>query len=254
MPFVKNQRIQPEILRDKIYRVVCDEIVAGRLRPGEPLVESTVAKYLGVSRIPVREAFYLLEQQGFIRMIPHKGAFVTRLTRKELEDLLEMRELLETWVLHGARERLQPRHIQKLEELIVEMEKAAAARDYVTFYAKDMEFHTQIWRSRGNKTVEDTLHSTCASFVAFIMMIYAGRSHDLGAPLSSHRRFLELLKSGSDPQELTEWVKTHIKTGREVALEYIEGHSKLAGEEVDATVPGKVESSPESPVDFHLPR
>lgn len=226
MPFAKTPKIQPEILRDKIYRVICDSIVTGQFRPGEALVESVISQQLGVSRIPVREAFYLLEKNGYIRMIPHKGAFVTMLTRKEIEDLVEVRELFETWVLCGAREKLQPGDLQKLEQLIVEMDKAAAAQDYVTFYSKDMELHGQIWRAKGNKKAEEMLHTACVSFMAFITMLYASRSQKMEVPLADHRRLVELLKAGANGEALRDWVKNHIGVGKALALEFAENQPR----------------------------
>lgn len=226
---VTASRIQPDVLRDKVYRVICDSIISGQLRPGEALVEGAVSKRLGVSRVPVREAFYLLEKNGYIKMIPHKGAFVTLLARREVEELCELRMLLEVWAICRAPERLRSGDIEQLENTIEEMEKAAAAQDYATFYAKDREFHCGVCRIQGNRKVEEVLNTNCASFVAFIMMIYSSKRLPLDQNMAEHKRLLQLIKNRSSCEEISGWVEKHIESGRTIALEFIESHTSSQG-------------------------
>jgi|SRR5680860_87739 len=82
-------------LRERVYEELEELIVYGRLAPGEHLVEVAVAKRLGVSRIPVREALQLLHRDGWVDLRPRQGAFVHQPTLEEVEDAFSVRTILE---------------------------------------------------------------------------------------------------------------------------------------------------------------
>jgi DNA-binding GntR family transcriptional regulator len=86
---------RPVPLRQSVYEALVELIVAGTLRPGQHLVESELARQLGVSRQPVREALHRLEAEGWIDLRPSQGAFVHVPTDTEVDQLLDVRELLE---------------------------------------------------------------------------------------------------------------------------------------------------------------
>lgn len=82
-------------LREVVFKTLRNAIVHGEFEPGERLMEVTLAKRLGVSRTPVREAMRMLELEGLVVMIPRRGAEVARITTKDLSDALEIRMALE---------------------------------------------------------------------------------------------------------------------------------------------------------------
>src|SRR5258708_23526098 len=95
---------RPVPLRQSVYEALVELVVGGALRPGQHLVESELARQLGVSRQPVREALHRLEAEGWIDLRPSHGAFVHVPTDREVDQLLDVRELLE-----GATARLAAR-------------------------------------------------------------------------------------------------------------------------------------------------
>ena len=86
---------RPVPLRQSVYEALVELVVGGRLRPGEHLVETELARLLGVSRQPVREALHRLEAEGWVDLRPNQGAFVHVPTDHEVDELLDVRELLE---------------------------------------------------------------------------------------------------------------------------------------------------------------
>src|SRR6476661_11247128 len=86
---------RPVPLRQSVYDALIDLIVGGELPPGQHLVETELARQLGVSRQPVREALHRLEAEGWVDLRPNQGAFVHVPTDKEVDQLLDVRELLE---------------------------------------------------------------------------------------------------------------------------------------------------------------
>jgi DNA-binding GntR family transcriptional regulator len=86
---------RPVPLRQSVYEALVELVVAGRLRPSQHLVETELARQLGVSRQPVREALHRLEAEGWVDLRPNQGAFVHVPTDEEVDQLLDVRELLE---------------------------------------------------------------------------------------------------------------------------------------------------------------
>src|ERR1700726_852101 len=86
---------RPVPLRQSVYEALVELVVGGRLGPGEHLVETELARQLGVSRQPVREALHRLEAEGWVDLRPSPGAFVHVPTDSEVDELLDVRALLE---------------------------------------------------------------------------------------------------------------------------------------------------------------
>src|SRR5262250_3701626 len=86
---------RPVPLRQSVYEALVELVIAGRLTPGQHLVETELARQLGVSRQPVREALHRLEAEGWVDLRPNQGAFVHVPTDQEVDELLDVRELLE---------------------------------------------------------------------------------------------------------------------------------------------------------------
>ena len=93
-------------LRDVVFNTLRQEILTGKLKPGEHLREITLANKIGVSRTPVREAIRMLELEGLVKMIPRKGALVADISQKELTDVLEVRNALEQLAIELACQRI----------------------------------------------------------------------------------------------------------------------------------------------------
>jgi DNA-binding GntR family transcriptional regulator len=87
-----NQR---EPLKEKIARIIQESVLRGALKPGEQLVEAVLARKMNVSRAPLREAFLFLERQGYVRVMPHQGAYVVNLTPVDMTEICLLRYALE---------------------------------------------------------------------------------------------------------------------------------------------------------------
>jgi DNA-binding GntR family transcriptional regulator len=93
-------------------------ILTGEYRPGQKINESEIAINLGVSRSPVREAFRVLERDGLITTLPRKGSYITDISLKDLEELFQIRKLLECYALDGIKKRARkfPNEVQYMTE------------------------------------------------------------------------------------------------------------------------------------------
>lgn len=110
--------IQKRTMAEEVAAVLRTRILSGRLAAGEPIRQEHVAKELGVSRIPLREALSQLAAEGFVTLVAHKGAVVAPLSAAEVEELFELREVLEDQLLTRAIPRLTAADFALLERLI----------------------------------------------------------------------------------------------------------------------------------------
>src|SRR5918992_2584514 len=116
-------------LRQQVYEALEGLIIYGGLSPGQHLVESDLAKRLGVSRIPVREALQLLHRDGWIDLRPRQGAFVHSPTVREVDEVFRVRTLLEVESTRVAAENVADESVQKLKEIFESGTKALSVPD-----------------------------------------------------------------------------------------------------------------------------
>ena len=109
-------------LRDVVFNTLREAILKGELQPGERLMELQLASKLGVSRTPIREAIRMLEQEGLAVTVPRKGAEVARMTLKDMEDVLEIREALDELAAQIACERISSEQMNRLMDTKKEFE------------------------------------------------------------------------------------------------------------------------------------
>ena len=118
-------------MRKTTVELVLDElrsrILSGLVAPGSPLRQEALADALGVSRIPVREAIRLLSAEGLVDIQPHKGAFVSMLSKEEVQELFDLRQRLEPWLLYEAASKISDAELARAESLVSSMDSSAAA-------------------------------------------------------------------------------------------------------------------------------
>ena len=134
-------------LREHILQQLRSVILDGTYRPGDRLVELTIADQLQVSRAPVREALCALEQEGIIVQIPRRGYFVVDFDEKDIEEVYSLRLLLEKEAFQRAAHRAQDEDYEQMQRLIDALAKAAADQtDPGTIVDLDLAFHELICR------------------------------------------------------------------------------------------------------------
>ena len=105
-------------LPDKIAEFIRNQIIQGKLKPGEKILEAQLAEDLNISRTPIREAIRLLECEGFVELLPRRGAIVKEFSEKDLEDTVEVKACLETLAAELVIDKVSDKIISKLESII----------------------------------------------------------------------------------------------------------------------------------------
>ncbi|EUB16811.1 FCD domain protein [Shuttleworthella sp. MSX8B] len=141
-------------LRDVVFNTLRNAILRGDLKPGERLMEMHLANRLGVSRTPIREAIRMLEQEGLAVTIPRKGAQVAKMTEKDLQDVLEIRDALDELAVTRACMCDDPDFLRHLETAMKDFELATRSGNYRKITEADEAFHAVIYQAADNPKLE----------------------------------------------------------------------------------------------------
>jgi DNA-binding GntR family transcriptional regulator len=141
---------RPVPLRQSVYESLVELVIDGRLKPGQHLAETELARLLGVSRQPVREALHRLAAGGWVDLRPSQGAFVHVPTDQEVDELLDVREMLEVETARLAARAAGSPEMARLREICREGEAAINAGDTERFVAVNNEFHAALAELAGN--------------------------------------------------------------------------------------------------------
>ncbi|MGH9644560.1 MAG: GntR family transcriptional regulator [Terriglobales bacterium] len=183
-------------LKDHTADTLANAILTGKLKPGDRLNESQLARDLCVSRAPVREALQQLQEQSLIVNVPRRGMFVVILDEDDIQKINSLRVVLEGEALRLARRNLTPQRENKLEELLAAIENVEPMPMKITMRI-DFEFHRTIWSYSGNEYLEKALTSLTAPLFAHSVRSLL-RSEKVRRVLDSHRPLLDFICGRSE--------------------------------------------------------
>lgn len=148
---------RPTPLRQAVYDALAEMIASGSLKPGQHLVESELAEYLGVSRQPIREALQRLQGDGWVELRPAYGAYVHTPTAEEVDQLLGVRSVLESYSAREAAVHRTEASLARLWELYEAGVAALAEDDERTLVDANTAFHAGIVEIAGNKVLAELI-------------------------------------------------------------------------------------------------
>ncbi|MBC9724649.1 GntR family transcriptional regulator [Streptomyces sp. TRM68367] len=193
-------------VRERVLGEVRQEIIAGRLRPGERLVERELAERYGVSRVPVREAIRALVAEGFVHFETPRRAVVRRLTPTDVEELFELREALEVYAAGLAAVKATPQDLAEVERLLDDAADATEAGDAEMITDVNSRLHDRIVAMAGNGLLTNALEP-----VAGRLRWMTRRNEEWPQLLVEHRELYEAIASG-DPDRARTHARAHVRT------------------------------------------
>jgi DNA-binding GntR family transcriptional regulator len=217
-----RKRSHKESLGESAYKTLKSRILERVLQPGEPLVEARLAEELGMSRTPVRDALFKLEQDGLVVSIPNKGTFVESLSTGDVAEIYDIREVIE-----GLAARLLSRRITKGQAEILE-DLARSADAAKATVSDDVAFHQAIVRLCGSPRLVDIARTHCLQALTYDE--HSCRlATDNGTPvikegrgLCAHGEIASIIVSG-DQKTAEEVVRQHVRNGRSLVARYLLG-------------------------------
>jgi DNA-binding GntR family transcriptional regulator len=203
---VSQHNLTRTMYRAQIKEVLLERILKGAYQPGERIVETRVARELGVSQGPVREALRELESLRLVVSEPFVGVRVRAVTPEELAEIYPVRSGLEEVAARTAARRLDG-DVRLLEHEIEEMRRIAATGEVHDFMLHDVQFHRLIVEGSGNRTLSElwtSLHVEARTMITYV------RYGDLRAIAESHVPILEAL-GARDPERSSAALRAHFE-------------------------------------------
>lgn len=202
-------------LREIVFESLREAIINGVLEPGERLMEIQLADEMGVSRTPVREAIRKLELEGFVVMIPRKGAYVAGVSDKDVTDVFEIRSALEGLAAGLAAERITDEEIEQMERMI--LYRSGEAVDIEKIVEADTDFHALVYQASRNERLVANLANLREQIQRFraTSLSYPGRLKDA---VEEHQAIAEAIIS-HNVEEAQSLAMAHIMTAENVMFE-----------------------------------
>ncbi|HBR02786.1 MAG TPA: GntR family transcriptional regulator [Ruminiclostridium sp.] len=211
VPKLKLDSYQP--LRDVIFETLRKAIVSGDIKPGERLMEVSLAEQMGVSRTPVREAIRRLEAEGLVTMVPRKGTHVSQLSIKDMMDVLEVRCALDKLATGLATEHIEPGQIKSLEGIHKQYVANVEKGNIEGAIRKDVEFHDMIYTISGNLRLISVATSLREHVYRF-RVIYLTDTNIAENVLKEHEEILSAIRN-ADNTRAAELAEAHIRNQME---------------------------------------
>lgn len=197
-----------------VAEAIREKILSGEIKAGEPLRQAALAEELNVSRIPVREALLQLEAEGLVNFEAHKGATATQLSADQIDEIFDLRALLEAELLSHSIQKLTPRDLLEAEAILYDLEEAVKRGDTQLATGKlNAEFHGKLYcKADRPQTAElvDMYSKNSERYVRMHILLAGGFAT---AP-EEHRTLLDLCKQ-KDIDAACTFLKTHILSAKE---------------------------------------
>lgn len=197
-------------LRGRVYEQIREDILNGVYEEQEELKEVTLGEKLGVSRTPVREALRQLELEGLVKIIPNKGARVTGITKKDIDDIYQIRYLLEGLSARWATEHVTEEQLEKMEETLYLTEFHAQKGHFEQVYELDSQFHELMYEASGSKLLNHIL-SDFHMYVTRIRKVSLASSNRSKYSTEEHRNILNAIRE-RDADKAEEYAHQHVKS------------------------------------------
>jgi DNA-binding GntR family transcriptional regulator len=195
-------------LTKQAYNILKTRIMQLRLRPGELLMVQSLAKEMGISRTPVREALIRLERDGFVTEADGKKFRVSELNLTDIIEISEIRELIELHAISKVASTCSDTQLDELITLVREMGTAFSENDHVSFFQKDMAFHARIVHFGNNATLEKMmiqLNEKIQRIRHLTPFVY----QLLEDPVGEHEDILSSIKQ-RDPERARQTLRYHL--------------------------------------------
>lgn len=215
-------------LREIVFETLRDAIITGKLGPGERLMEIQLAEEMGVSRTPVREAIRKLELEGFVVMVPRKGAYVAGVSIKDIADVFEVRAALEALAASLAAERITDEELDQLERSLVSINEVSDGKNINKVVESDIDFHDLLYQASRNQKLINIITNLKEQLQRYraTSLAVTGRTKDA---VDEHRAIVEALaeRNGELAAELA---RRHIENAENVMLEAIKKSKEFGNE------------------------
>ena len=222
---------QPKLV-EQVHEAIVSEISAGKLKPGERVIQEQVAQVLGVSRQPVQQALLLLRNQGVLRDAPGRGLIVASLDLDEASNMYDIRAVMEGLAFRKAAERNADRAKKQGPALIHNGRKAVAGGSVAAMIAADLKFHDFIYGLAENPLIAPTMQAqwTYTQRVMGEVLMRDELPRDIW---KQHEAMLDAVMAGDGPAAEA-LARQHITHAATVMISRLRSEAAVASDAADA--------------------
>ncbi len=213
-----EQNLSP--IRDKVYTYLKDAILRGEYKAGDRLVERVLAEKLSISRTPIREALFRLENQHFVRTVPRKGVVVNEIPQSEILEIFMILSSLESLAARLAAQKINDDIIAVIDQLMVEMETAQLNGDIEDAVELNVKYNDLIGRAAGNPKLHEMLVDL-KDYVRAFSNLSSGLPGRTKEALQEHRDVLGAIRNGEEDLAVS-FTQIHLEKSRKAYVSRVQ--------------------------------
>jgi DNA-binding GntR family transcriptional regulator len=202
-------------------------IVDGRVKPGQRLKEERLARELGISRTPVREALLILQSEGLVDSSPNRGATVRSYDVEDLDDMYQLRALLEGYAARRAATRITDEGLSILDESCARFERLRAHEDLQELVRENFLFHTTIHEAAGSQRLAVTMRQVIEMPLAYRSYIWYSKDQTRISQ-HYHRQLARALRA-RDGERAEAIMREHVLEARDVLVANLREEREAGG-------------------------
>jgi GntR family transcriptional regulator, rspAB operon transcriptional repressor len=210
---------QPSSIKEIAYENIKKQIIQGNIKPGSWLREQELADAMEISRAPIREAFNQLEREGFIEILPRKGAKVISISEKEVEDIFEIRETLESLAIQKSLKNIS---LDKLSQIATKFERfkleSSEKSVRLQYLSLDKEFHDLLIQHCDNKMLIKLLASIQEK--VHWLRGFSLDNHSFSQSIEEHIAIIDAIQRNNEKLVLSNLVR-HLERAKESTISEI---------------------------------
>lgn len=215
----KSISVARKSLASQVADALREMIFSNEFVQGQQLRQDELSKRLGVSHIPVREAFQLLEAEGLITNVPYKGAVVTRLAAPEIEEYFDIRSVLEVELLRRAVPRMTPESITRARKIVNKMDDAPAAR----WGELNWQLHEELYSPANRPITLELVRKIHDNLDRYVRMQLALSNANQRRAHNEHIELIDLCAAG-EKTKAARLLSEHINGVRDDLLDHLKKH------------------------------
>ena len=181
-------------LREKILETIRDAIVSGSLQAGSRVSEPELAERFGISRTPIREAFRQLESEGYLTVIPRRGALVKQFSPRDVAEFYAIKSIMEGYAARQACSRLTEKELDRLQTTNNKLAELAKAGDIKHFFKVHNDFHEIFIKAADNEKLMELIAGLVTKFqrLRFTSLSIPGR---MAVSVQEHEKIIDAFRT-----------------------------------------------------------
>ena len=209
-------------IRKRIYDHIREQLLNGEILPNHHLIEAKIAREIGTSRTPVREALHSLELEGLIESVPRVGYVVKPVSEEEVEEICAIRIVIEALALRWAMRKAYGKLVEELRKNMSLQNEKISRQDFMGFIELDAQFHEIITRHSGSKRLLELAQTLRQHMLRYRIRSMYTTDNALDA-MKGHKGILEAIEK-NDLEEVNKALAYHLERSREAIVRYTFKH------------------------------